>query len=251
MRKDSRMEDRELNDDLFRANKRESAVDYVINVLKEALITDKLQPGDRLPSETELSNRLAISRGSIREAMKILSAFGIVEIKRGNGTYIAKSEHKVVFDPLLFSLILSKANMREFVELRELMEVAIVKLIINNADDRDLENIEKTINDMENMIKQKHENQPEQLTQSDLSFHRALGKATKNRIVEKIYDFLMDFFAPSIKVTHERQEKGNLALKDHQKIYRTLLNRNLEEAVDQVEKSIAEWKLFISNESVE
>jgi len=227
---------------IFTAEKRESAVERVINVIKEALITEKLLPGERLPSETELSRSLAISRGSIREAMKILSAFGIVEILRGNGTYVAQSDHKVVFDPLLFSLIMSKAKKQELVELRELMEFAIVKLVINNADEEDLLDIENAVNDMESMIRKKSEDQPEQLAQSDISFHRALGQATKNRLVEKIYDFVIDFFAPSIKVTHQKQEKGVKALAYHKRIYHALVQRNLAEAIDAVEESIIDWK---------
>jgi len=237
------------DDGVFKAEKIASAVDRVINVIKEALISEKLLPGERLPSESVLSKSLSISRGSIREAMKILSAFGIVEVRRGDGTYIAKSEHKVIFDPLLFSLILSKANMKELVELRELMEIAIVKLIVKNAEDNDLKLIERTIVDMKNKIFKGNENQPEQLAQLDIDFHHALGRATKNRLVEKIYDFVIEFFTPSIKVAHEKlTDKGLTALNDHKRIYHTLVKRNIKEAIDTVEKSIAEWKELISIE---
>jgi GntR family transcriptional repressor for pyruvate dehydrogenase complex len=228
--------------EVFRADKLESAVDRVLNVFKEALITGKLVPGDRLPSEIELSQSLSISRGSIREAMKILAAFGIVEIRRGDGTYIAKSDHKVIFDPLLFSLILSNANVKELVELRELMEFAIVKLIIDNAGEAELHSIERTIVQMEERIERYGEIGVDELVQSDLDFHRALGDAAQNRLVEKIYDFVMDFFAPSIRITHENERGGRKALFHHQKIYATLKSRNVEEAIEAVEGSIVAWK---------
>ena len=228
--------------DVFRADKLESAVDRVLNVFKEALITGKLVPGDRLPSEIELSQSLSISRGSIREAMKILAAFGIVEIRRGDGTYIAKSDHKVIFDPLLFSLILSNANVKELVELRELMEFAIVKLIIDNAGEAELHSIERTIVQMEELIERYGEIGVDELVQSDLDFHRALGDAAQNRLVEKIYDFVMDFFTPSIRITHENERGGRKALFHHQKIYATLKSRNVEEAIEAVEGSIVAWK---------
>jgi len=237
-------------DGLFKAEKIESAVDRVINAIKEALISEKLLPGERLPSESELSKSLSISRGSIREAMKILSAFGIVEVRRGDGTYIAESQQKAIFDPLLFSLILSKANMRELAELRELMEIAIVKLIVKNAEDNDIKPIENSIVDMENKISRVNEKQPEQLAQLDIDFHHALGRATKNRLVEKIYDFIIEFFTPSIKFAHEKlTDKGLTALNDHKRIFQALIGRNIEEAIEQVEKSISEWKELITIES--
>ena len=60
---------------LFKTNKRESAVDIVVNNIKQLLVEQKLKPGDRLPNELEISEGLGVSRGSVREAMKILSAF--------------------------------------------------------------------------------------------------------------------------------------------------------------------------------
>jgi GntR family transcriptional repressor for pyruvate dehydrogenase complex len=239
-------------DDLFKAEKIESAVDRVINAIKEALLSEKLLPGERLPSESELSERLSISRGSIREAMKILSAFGIVEVKRGDGTYIAKSEHKAVFDPLLFSLILSKANRKEFAELRELMEVAIVKLIIENAEDEDLKNIEETINDMESRAIKGSDNQPEHLIQFEIDFHHSLGQATKNRLIEKIYNFVMEFFLPSIKDNIKREgDKGITAFNDHKKIHHSLANRDIEEAIRSIHRSIKEWKTVFTSKPTE
>jgi DNA-binding FadR family transcriptional regulator len=228
--------------EVFRADKLESAVDRVLNVFKEALITGKLQPGDRLPSETELSRSLSISRGSIREAMKILAAFGIVEIRRGDGTYIARSDHKVAFDPLLFSLILSNAKVKELVELRELMEFAIVRLIVENAQEVELQSIGERISEMEELIEKYGEIGVDELVQSDLDFHRALGDAAQNRLVEKIYDFVMDFFTPSIRITHENERGGRKALYHHQRIYAALRNRDVDAAIEAVEESIVAWK---------
>jgi len=235
------MAEKQKQYDIFRAERVESAVNRVLNTFKEALITEELVPGGRIPSELELSKQLAVSRGSVREAMKILSAFGIVEIRRGNGTYIAQSDHKVVFDPLLFSLILSHAKMKELVELRELMEFAIAKLVIQNAGDAELMAIEEKIREMEELIEDE-KNQPKLLAQSDIDFHYALGKATINHLVEKIYNFVIDFFTPSIRLTHEKQERGQYALAHHKKIYEALKERNVDMAIAAVEGSIMEWK---------
>ena len=72
-------------DNLFKATKRESAVDIVVNSIKQLLADKKLLPGDKLPNELEISEGLGVSRGSVREAMKILSAFGLIDIRVGNG----------------------------------------------------------------------------------------------------------------------------------------------------------------------
>ena len=60
--------------------------------------------------------------------------------------------------------------------------------------------------------------------------------------MKKIYSFVMDFFEPSIRITHEKERDGRKALFHHQKIYEALKNRNVEEAIEAVEDSIVAWK---------
>ena len=111
----------EVNE-LFRANKRESAVDLVVNNIKQLLIEKKLKPGDRLPSELEISEGMNVSRGSVREAMKILSAFGLVDIKIGNGTYVCETPGNSLMDSLLFSFFVSNPDLENLYEFRHVFE---------------------------------------------------------------------------------------------------------------------------------
>jgi GntR family transcriptional regulator, transcriptional repressor for pyruvate dehydrogenase complex len=230
--------------DLFVTNKKESAVDLVVNNIKNLLITKKLVPGDKLPSEAELCKSMAVSRGSLREAMKILSAFGIIEIKRGDGTYIAKSNNEILFDPFLFSLIQSQADIKELTELRALMEHAVVKLIIDNADEKDIEDIKSSYLKMYQAIKD-GKTDPKVLAQYDIDFHAALGRATKNILVEKIYSFVLDLFNPSVQKTHENQETGLDALNVHKNIIESIVKRDYAEGYKAVEHSIVVWKTLI------
>jgi GntR family transcriptional regulator, transcriptional repressor for pyruvate dehydrogenase complex len=227
-------------EDIFTTNKRESAVDVVINHIKSLVITKKLVAGDKLPSESELCKSMSVSRGSLREAMKILEAFGIVEIKRGDGTYIAKSNNKVLFDPFLFSLIQSQADIKELTELRALLEHAIVKLVIDNASEKEIEDIQKVYLDMEHAIK-KEKLDPHVLAQYDMQFHNALGHATRNVLVEKIYNFVLELFTPSVQKTHENEKTGVSALRVHKGILDALISKNYEEAYKAVDESIYVW----------
>ncbi len=235
-----------IDKSIFSSVKKESAVDFIINTFKRLLIEKKMVPGDRLPSETELAENLNVSRGSIREAMKILSAFGIVEIKRGDGTYIANSSNKSIFDPFLFNLIISDANNQELVELRESMEEQVIKLILKNAKDKDLEMIEETYLDMKRAI-ENGVSDPKILTEHDLEFHARLGSATKNILFEKIYEFILELFSHSIEGTHYYPQNGTAALNLHWQIIESLKERNLDKALKSLEKSIREWKNFFKN----
>ncbi len=229
---------------VFESFKKESAVDLVISNVKNLLISNKLNPGDKLPSEPELCKNMSVSRGSLREAMKILSAFGIVDIRRGDGTYITKTDNKIKFDPLLFSLIKSNADMNKYAELRKMMELEIVKLIVKNANEESIDNISRKYNEMEAAMKQGVMNS-KIYAEYDLMFHAALGHATQNVLIEIIYNFVMDFFTPSIQHSHEIQTTGLNALRLHKKILDALIEKNMEKATIAIEESIDAWEKSI------
>jgi GntR family transcriptional repressor for pyruvate dehydrogenase complex len=232
---------------MFIPQKKESAVDVVINNIKRMLLTKELAPGDRLPNEMDLAKNLAVSRGSVREAMKIFLAFGIVEIRQGDGTYIAQSIGNVLFDPLLFSLILSQSDIRELSKFREIMEINVMELVIENAGEDDFKAIRDIYLEMESKVRS-GTGDGAGLAQLDLKFHRTLGIATKNKLVEKIYVFVLEFFTPSIEKTHENQNKGIFALKIHKEILDALVDRDLERAVQAVRKSVNIWEKLLLND---
>lgn len=226
---------------LFALPDRESATDMVIKHIKTLLMEKKLQPGDRLPSEHELSEAMGVSRGSIREAMKILKAIGVVEIKQGDGTYITQPSTKSYFDPLLFELILTEASVREFMELRETIESGVLRLVITNASPQDLQQLVAVHEKMEKAVAT-YQSTSQELTQLDIEFHLTLGRLTHNVLLEKIYRFILDFFAPTIERTYHREKSGMNALRLHRNILNAVLERDMEKAQTALRESINEWQ---------
>ena len=100
------------------------------------ILEEKLQPGDKLPNETVLSEHLNAGRSSIREAMKLLASRNIVTIRQGSGTYIASSPG-VVQDPLGFTFISDKQKLiHDLLEVRFLLEPSIAAMAAAHADER-------------------------------------------------------------------------------------------------------------------
>ncbi|HET6436447.1 MAG TPA: FCD domain-containing protein [Anaeromyxobacter sp.] len=224
-------------------SERRSAVETVIDTIEHLILTKRLRPGDRIPSEVELTRTLSTSRGSIREAIKILSSFGVLEIRRGDGTYVSESLSRRLFDHLVFQMILSDPDKRMLKELRELIEIGIVKLVLANAGEEDIAVIERELERMAAMVAQKQWD-PHTLTQLDLAFHRAVGKATKNELIQRIYDFTLDLFAPSIEETHRNERKGLNALRSHRRIMKGLQARDEAATVAAVRESIEQWAIL-------
>jgi len=217
---------------LVAEDKRQSAVSYVIANIKRWILTKKLKPGDRLPSESELSKLLSTSRGSIREAMKNLSAFRIIQIRQGDGTYVSTTVGSVPFDPLLFSLILTEAETHEILELRESIEIIVVKLIIKNAGEDDLERLKEVPRALEDRIAMKADRN--EIIARDLEFHATMAEICGNRLIEKIYGFIMEFLQPTIR--------GEGVVPAHGNILDALLRRDVEKAVKAIILSHDPWE---------
>jgi GntR family transcriptional repressor for pyruvate dehydrogenase complex len=231
----------------FKVHQRESAVECVIKNLKELLLTRQLKPGDRLPNEHKLAQMMGVSRGSVREAMKILQTFGFIDVRQGDGTYITEPSTKSWFEPLLFELILTEASVQEFMEFRETLEAGILKLAIRNASENELQELVSVHTKLEEAV-QTGMTDPQKLTALDIAFHLTLGSATKNVLLEKIYRFVLDFFAPTIEKTYERERTGQNALRLHRNILTSVLERDWDKALASLRESIEEWKRLFSGE---
>lgn len=233
--------EKDLGLDIFSQEKRQSATELVISTIKKLLITKKLKPGDKLPSEFELSESLGVSRGSIRESMKILSAYGIVNIRRGDGTYISETTNQVLFDPLLFRLIINHEDFVELEEFREVIELSIIRLAIKNAEEDDIKNLENAYNYMKVKIKT-GEYDNEIIAKAEQVFHEALGKSTHNRLVQEIYNFLLELYIPNIIKNDSDEEFGNEALTSHRPIIDAIVNKDYAAGEKAIKDSLNVWR---------
>ena len=122
--------------------KSESVVQQIIDSLVEAMIRKELKPGDQIPTEMELAERLGVGRNSVREAIKILVYFGVLEIRRAEGTYVCEGFTDTMIDPIIYGIILDKAGSYEYLmELREIMEAGVMKLAMENAKEEEFRNL--------------------------------------------------------------------------------------------------------------
>ena len=219
--------------DLFKMSKRESAVDVVINSIKQLMIDRRLCPGDKLPSETEIAEGLGVSRGSVREAMKILAAFGLIDIKIGNGTYVCDVPGSGLMDSLLFTFYITNPDISELYEFRLLFEVDIVRLAIQHFSENGRQRLalRENLEELKSLLDAGTSD--ETFLKNDLEFHRILGDACCNALAANIYNFIMNTLSSSVSKTYKVQN-GEYIYKAHSSILETIENR----AVDNVETCI-------------
>ena len=145
------------------------------------ILEENLKPGDRLPNETILSQRLDVGRSSLREAMKLLASRNIVTVRQGSGTYIAASPG-MVEDPLGFIFIDNKQKLvQDLLEVRFLLEPSIAAMAATRADEKDIKKITALCDEVETLLKN-HEDH----TQKDIDFHTAIALSSKNVVVPRL-----------------------------------------------------------------
>ena len=150
--------------------------DIIAFILKE-----NLQPGDKLPNETVLSERLNAGRSSVREAMKLLASRNIVTIRQGSGTYIASSPG-MVEDPLGLTFIGNKQKLiHDLLEVRFLLEPSIAAMAATRANKKDIKKITTLCDEVEVLLK-KHADH----TRKDIEFHTAIALSSKNVVVPRL-----------------------------------------------------------------
>lgn len=111
-----------------------SVVDQVADGIISRIIDGSLHPGDKLPTEMELCRQFGAGRNSVREAVKKLQAYGILYIKRADGTFVSESYNQKMLDPMLYSIILQKNSWRDFVKLRSVIDIGTLNLVIQRED---------------------------------------------------------------------------------------------------------------------
>ena len=210
---------------VFQSIQQPTVVDQIIDIIKDALIRGELSPGQKLPSEQELARQLGVGRSAVREALKVLQAIGVVESRRGSGTYIVDAPSGRLLNPLAFAIMLGTDVSSELIELRVMIEIGYCELAASQATDDDWELIESAAKAMENGAKDKLGH--EKLAHLDLAFHYAILDATHNPLVQKIGRTVEELFFSSIRDTFRESANVNQAIQAHREIINALRSQDL------------------------
>lgn len=227
-----------IDETLFaRSPRKETAVDAVVNRFKELILQKKLRPGDLIPSEGMLAESMGVSRGSLREAMKILSALGVVDIRRGDGTYVSSGNGGAGLDPFLLRLMMSDYDLDQWMEFREMIEFDVARAALRHRSSQGLAAVRLAFAAME----QAAGGDAAHSAQLDIAFHRALGQATGNGLIEQLYAYVLRFFEQSIQQTYAQPDNPALALRYHREILDALEAGEEGRLLQAIKASIQGW----------
>lgn len=222
---------------LERIGSSDTLVKEIIAQLSQAIIDGDFKPGDKLPSEAELCETLGVGRNSLREAIRMLNAMGVVETKRGQGTFLQNTISHDVFNPLIFRLILEPKSTSDIYELRVMIESIIVIMAIQNATNEEILTIKKLIDKTDELI-QLGNASIEELVNLDVEFHMAVVKSVHNSLIEAIMENIILMFKPSMKRVMMQKEGLHSCKKNHSAILKLIEKRDVNQVFTIVESTL-------------
>ncbi|GAA1946699.1 FadR/GntR family transcriptional regulator [Microbacterium aquimaris] len=162
-----------------------SQTDNAIAAIKGMIQAGELHPGDRLPPERELGERLGVSRNSLREAVKSLETINVLSVRRGDGTYVTSLEPTLLLEGISFLVdIHDDATLIEMFGVRRVLEAAAARAAATRATPALVTRLEEILESSRGA------ESVDDLVEHDTVFHREIASAARNRYLSGMLDTL-------------------------------------------------------------
>lgn len=171
--------------------RRSSAASSAQDAIKEYLLEHGLRPGDPLPTEPVLCERLGVSRSSVREAIRTLSALDIVEVRHGTGTFVGNLSLDPLVNGLTFRGVLTSGEdyeaLREVVGVRTALDHGVAEQVAGAMRGKHHEAMHQLVAEMIDLAERGRS-----FESQDRAFHAALLASLPNRLLGQMVDALWD-----------------------------------------------------------
>jgi GntR family transcriptional regulator, transcriptional repressor for pyruvate dehydrogenase complex len=206
--------------------------DEVVDNIRELIESKAYAIGEKLPTEYSFCQEMKVSRTSVREAIRVLQALGYIELRPGKGAFVANYEGgKKTYN----WYEVEDAKYYDFMEVRMAIETLSVRLSVERATPKQIQELEEIYKSFEEAYKHKDQ---VQLIMLDELFHSKIISYTKNQLLINIDKQMVEAFRPfrSDSFTNENVYKN--ALEPHRKIFECFQTHNPSQAVKEMRKHL-------------
>ncbi len=211
--------------------------DKVAELLKKAVLSGQLEPGDRLPPERVLGERLGVSRTVVREAIRSLVAKGLVEVRSGSGSVVARVRPAGVVETMQLFLRGASIDADAVDEVRTMLEVHVAGVAARLATDDDLRAMRGAMRAMAAAV---HDH--EQYAAQDAEFHRCIARAARNPLYTVLLDAIADTALTARRAMLSLQAESRAAIRGHERILERIAARDVEGASEEMRLHLADFR---------
>ncbi len=223
---------------------KKSIVSKIVDQITEAIIQGELKPGERLPTEVELCNALQVGRNSVREAIKILESYGVVHIKRADGTYVSNTYTQQMLDPMLYGILLQKDSASDIIELRKVLDIGMLMVASQKLHKDNMADVIKYLEELEVQV-YKEEIDIDVLLKADVDFHMSIVKAIDNALLISMYHYVDRITIPSRKQATQciiQKDVKDSFINLHKDIVDLILRQDVDQISEVVNRHYRFWK---------
>lgn len=214
--------------------------DIIINQIKNLIASGQLKPGERLPSERKLSEKLSASRSAVRDAIKKLEFYGILKTHPQSGTVVAGMGTTALQGLISDILKVDGSDFKSLVETRVILEMNAARLA---AERRTEENIAKIQNALDNYYEKLQLGQP--TVEEDLLFHLEISEATHNPVLKSLMMVIIpDIISNFIKYDVCGDDVKIERYKEHKALLDHIINKDAEKAAAAMDHHLKDLRAF-------
>jgi GntR family transcriptional repressor for pyruvate dehydrogenase complex len=205
---------------IYRPIRQHKVTEEIVAQIKSLISDGTLQPGEKLPSERMLCGLLDVGRSSLREAVSILEALGILDIKNRRGIFVRSVSSPLLYDPLVQILREGKAGLGDLYGVRKDIELGSAYLAAKLRTKEDLAKLRELLGRMETGV----QDGSRWSMRDDLDYHLAIAQASGNplrlHILKNIFDLAGEFF----RISAEKITATWFAtvIEQHRKVFQTI-----------------------------
>ena len=201
--------------------------------IRRLILDATFKPGRAVPSERVLARRFGVSRGSVRDAFRILEIGGLLVMRHGQGTFPRELSVDRLVTPLATVLTYRRDLQGELMDVRRMFEPAVAREAAARATEADLAELETVLEAQRRKLRT-----GQSTILEDTAFHAALARATRNRIVVHIMETLNDLLVEWRKLTLKKRGRPERSIKGHEAVIEALAAGNGEAAADAMRRHI-------------
>ena len=199
--------------DGLRAVEKRRLYEDIVGQIQARIEHGGLRPGDRLPAERELAEVFKVSRHSVREAIRALEQRGVLTSRAGSGTFVAVDDENPAGDFLARAVDRKQAQLAEIFQFRRMIEPQIAFLAARNASSEDIEECRRILR-----LQEHGAQESTHLTDLDNTFHLMMARASRNGIVLRIVERILDILGETRAEAYQSEERARLSVDGHARI---------------------------------
>lgn len=206
--------------------------EMVMEQIKDIVKRGELQRGDKLPSERDLSEKLGVSRASVREALRALQMLGLIESRHGEGNFINENFENSLLEPLSIVFLLLGSKSENILELRKIIEPETAALAAKNISNEQLNELKGIMNEINNST------DAEICASLDKKFHYKIAQASGNNLISTIMFSVSSLVEKYIENSKIHTLNKVLVKDQHEEIWRALKTHDGVAAASAVKKHL-------------